>query len=563
MRDDGEMDDLTGEQRNDTEKTVKSLLGLSDDFLMTSLSAQGETNQFISQGSTKRRAVLSRLLDLDVFDMIHDLASKEVSSLKSQLKNFPDRNWDDLNTKNFETSAILEKALSELNEKISENQSSIDLLKQDLSRHNTSIVQSSDVESHRRRVEDLRSKSQDCVRNIDTLKSEVESLQQKLVVVQKIVDDTDIDHLKKRLESHKKLEASIVELRHAHERENSILTSQRKSLKILDEVPCGDDYPSCKFIKDAHVNKQNIAHQEQQVQRALKTLEDACALLTVRQDDSVSEKISKYEKAHGLVDKLKLEISRKETEIERLRSTCDACYVSLVESEKKLKSLEEALDNEENEEVVTIRSKIKELSEETRKLDADKIEVASQMGKLNATMEQLTTEKTTRDQLLSTYRTQDLIASAFAKKGIPLLVTRSQLPVINAEVSKILQGIVDFVIELEIDDETDALEIYIDYGDSRRIVELCSGMEKTIAAIALRVAMVNVSSLPKSDFFVIDEGFGTLDSAGVEACSRFLTSLKRYFKTVIVITHVDGIKDAADHVLEITKSEKDSRLEYI
>ena len=128
--------------------------------------------------------------------------------------------------------------------------------------------------------------------------------------------------------------------------------------------------------------------------------------------------------------------------------------------------------------------------------------------------------------------------------------------------SKILQGIVDFTIEVEADEETDTLEIYINYGDSRRIIELCSGMEKTISAIALRVAMINVSSLPKPDFFIVDEGFGTLDSAGVEACGRFLTSLKRYFKTVLIITHVDGIKDSADHIIEITKTEKDSRVEF-
>jgi DNA repair exonuclease SbcCD ATPase subunit len=41
---DEEMEDLCGEQRVDTEKTIKTLLGHNEDFLMTSLSAQGETN---------------------------------------------------------------------------------------------------------------------------------------------------------------------------------------------------------------------------------------------------------------------------------------------------------------------------------------------------------------------------------------------------------------------------------------------------------------------------------------------------------------------------------------
>jgi exonuclease SbcC len=136
------------------------------------------------------------------------------------------------------------------------------------------------------------------------------------------------------------------------------------------------------------------------------------------------------------------------------------------------------------------------------------------------------------------------------------------LPAINAEVAKILHGIVDFSIELENDEESDSSEIYINYGDSRRIIELCSGMEKTIASLAIRVAMINVSSLPRPNIFIIDEGFGTLDDASVEACNRLLTSLKRYFRVIIVITHVDGIKDVVDHVLEITKNEKDARISY-
>ena len=88
-------------------------------------------------------------------------------------------------------------------------------------------------------------------------------------------------------------------------------------------------------------------------------------------------------------------------------------------------------------------------------------------------------------------------------------------------------------------------------------------MEKTIASIALRVALVNISSMSKSDMLVIDEGFGTLDDAGVEACNRLLTSLKKYFRLILVITHVDGIKDIADHVLEITKNEKDSKVVFV
>jgi DNA repair exonuclease SbcCD ATPase subunit/DNA repair exonuclease SbcCD nuclease subunit len=557
-----EMEDLAGEQRNDTEKTVRSLLGNAEDFLMTSLSAQGETNQFISQGSTKRRAILTKFLDLDVFDKLYEMASKDVSSVKSQLKNFPDRNWDELKTQNESLASHHKETIDSLTEKTSEAQTSLSLLRQELSKHNASPVSQVDVESQRRRVSELQKKSDDCVSSIGSLEQEVSSLQEKLSVVQKVIDDTDVDSLKSRLESQRKLESSIAELRHAHEREDSQLSQQKKSLKILDEVPCGDDYSTCKFIKDAHSNKKSLPSQAKKVQGALKLLDEAKDALSRVQDDSIQEKITKHDKASVLCEKIKLEISRKETEIERLKSSCDACKTSLEDARKKLKNLEEALDNEENLEVVSIRSKIQDLSEQIKRFDSDKLDAASQRGKLLSNMEKLSEEKKKRDALLQDVRIHELISNAFSKKGIPLLVTKSQLPVINAEVAKILQGIVDFTIELESDEDTDSLEIYINYGDSRRIIELCSGMEKTISAIALRVAMVNVSSLPKPDFFIIDEGFGTLDNSGVEACNRLLTSLKRYFKTIIVITHVDGIKDSADHILEITKSEKDSKMEY-
>ena len=104
------------------------------------------------------------------------------------------------------------------------------------------------------------------------------------------------------------------------------------------------------------------------------------------------------------------------------------------------------------------------------------------------------------------------------------------------------------------------MDIYINYGDSRRVIELASGMEKMISSLAIRVALINVSSLPKSDMLIIDEGFGTLDDMNVEACNRLLISLKRYFKHILIISHVDAVKDIVDNVIDITKKGKDSRV---
>ena len=265
---------------------------------------------------------------------------------------------------------------------------------------------------------------------------------------------------------------------------------------------------------------------------------------------------------HELHSKLRVDVSNKQVELVRLETTQEALIISLEPIKARLKELEEALKNDENAEVVSLRSEIDELSTTISCLDAEKLQFAAQRGKIISDAEKMLEEKRSRESLLQKMKLYELITTAFSRKGVPSVIVSSQLPVINTEISKILTGIVDFTLELEVDEETDSMDVFINYGDSRRIIELGSGMEKMISSIAIRVALINVSTLPKTDMFIIDEGFGALDDTSIEACNRLLTSLKRYFRTIIVITHVDGVKDVADAILEITKNEKDSKVVY-
>ena len=564
MRDDGEVDDLCDDLRTGTEKAIRGLVGTHEDFSLTALSAQGDINAFISQGSTKRRASLSRFLGLEIFDKMFEMASKDLNVFKGQLKNFPERNWDELKTSHEKTTFELSSKIDELASLIADAQSETSELRSQLAEHKGhKPVTVHDVEIQQQRVKSLKEQCKNCCSKIDDLVVEISSLKEKLTVLESLQSSEDVEDLRKKLSAIDSLEKSIREIQHLHDKESTLLQTQQKSLKILDEVPCGDEYPSCKFIKDAHQNKEKILIQIDKVNSTLKKVNDLNDALKQLDKSTIVSKISKLEKAADLSSKLNLEISRKETEIEKNRSSCDSLKASLKDAEQRLFDLQEALKNDENSEVVSLRSKIETLSRSIKEWDEAKMSLATQRGKLMSESEKLEEEKKSRDSLLRQMKTYEIITNSFSKKGIPLIITKSQIPLINSEISKILQGIVDFSVELENDDDSDASEIYINYGDSRRIIELCSGMEKTIASIALRVALVNVSSMSKSDMFIIDEGFGTLDDAGVESCNRLLTSLKKFFRLILVITHVDGIKDVADHVLEITKNEKDSRIVYV
>ena len=84
-----------------------------------------------------------------------------------------------------------------------------------------------------------------------------------------------------------------------------------------------------------------------------------------------------------------------------------------------------------------------------------------------------------------------------------------------------------------------------------RPLEMGSGAEKTIAAMAIRLALLSVSNLPKGDIFILDEPGVALDEENMEGFIRLLELIKTYFKTVLLISHLDSLKDCVDMQLTI------------
>ena len=84
------------------------------------------------------------------------------------------------------------------------------------------------------------------------------------------------------------------------------------------------------------------------------------------------------------------------------------------------------------------------------------------------------------------------------------------LPVIENEVNNILSQVVDFGVVMDVDGKS--INAKIVYDDQEWPLEMSSGMEKFVSGLAIRVALINVCNLPRPNFLVIDEWFGTLDS---------------------------------------------------
>jgi DNA repair exonuclease SbcCD ATPase subunit len=396
---------------------------------------------------------------------------------------------------------------------------------------------------------------------VTDVRKKIATSDERISKIDDLQKDYNISEMKQRQTAERSLESSIAVLKHAYDREVVTLNHQTRSLRLLDEVPCGDTFPTCKFIKDAHSNKKLSEKQTKVVESSKEELDKAKEALEVFKSDDIHQNVIKLEKLRELRAKLVEDSSPERVSL----ITLETKHKSLVQEQQRatdlLRELTTALEKSENQDVVKLRVQIDELTKQVSARETLRLNKASKIGQIKSDNEKLVSERDQREQVLQKMKAHDLIETALSKRAVPAMIVSSQLPMINAEIAKILQGIVDFTVELVVD-ETDDLEIFINYGDSQRIIELCSGMEKVIASIAIRVALINVSSLPKANFFVIDESFGPLDETNVEACSRLLVSLKRYFRTILLITHIDVLKDVADRLVEISQHEKDAKISY-
>lgn len=556
----GELIDLCGEQRTDTEKSIRKCIGSFEDVELTSLAAQEELNQVIKIGSTKRSEMLSRFMDLDIFSKMWKVASQDMNNAKTLLKRLPEKDWDNQIKEKQQFISLADQKIRDLSNQTSETHDKIQKVKSKLSTlGDATTVTEFQLSQTEERIVQIRSMIKQLTDKKQLLVSKIEKSREKIEKIESLKSEYDIDALRKRETLIRKLETTVTTLKHEHGKKQATLKQQKKTLTMLKNVPCGDQFPLCHYIKDAHEAKKKFPAQEEKVNIALAALEEAENELKEYDGENVIEKIKKLEEMSNLHSTLVSDIANEQLNLYKIESQIDTAKAQESELNARFVEMKEAFENNENVEAIAARNELEQLQRMIVNLDSEKTKTSERRGRAEHEIETLMSEKLEHQHQLQQLKIHELIAIAFSKKGIPSLILTERLPMINAEIAKILSGIVDFTVELQKDD-SDQLEIYLNYGDSRRLVELGSGMEKTTCAIALRVALINISTLPKPDFFIIDEGFGVYDDAGVEAVSSLLRSLKKFFRVIFVITHIDGIKDVADNIIEITKTEKDSRI---
>jgi exonuclease SbcC len=157
---------------------------------------------------------------------------------------------------------------------------------------------------------------------------------------------------------------------------------------------------------------------------------------------------------------------------------------------------------------------------------------------------------------------------AFSKDGVPALLIEQALPEIETHANEILDRLssgamsVRFVTQAEYkdkkrDDLKETLDILISDSAGTRDYEMFSGGEAFRVNFAIRLALSRVLSQrtgARLQMLVIDEGFGSQDAQGRQRLIEAINLASSDFAKILVITHMDELKDAFPNRIEVEKS---------
>lgn len=502
---------LNGESTPETNKCIRDLFGSKEDLELTSLASQFGLTAFIDARGTKRKESFAKFFDLGVFETKFDCALKDHKEIKGKLK---DCNKDDLIKLSSTLRAMLTEAEASRKlheEQIAVHQEIIDDFDRELLEYTSKIIPvktfSSTIDGKRASIERLRSAISNLEKGLDL------SIQA-------------IQLTKERLRELKPVVAT-------HEKNKAKLPVLQKQAALIDTIPGEEVCKGCTLASHAYEAK-----------------------------DKHAELLAQIKEDNALVDEFKAG-----DEYLKIADSIELMKRDLVEAEYTLTQMLEAegtvTANTEWQERISETSKLKKscqnvLSEHNKKLMEAVGQIATSKAKLADVDSKIKVEVelTAKDEIYGLY------LDAMGKNGISYWIVSKKLVLINKLVNQILSFAVPFRFSIEDNEEEKSIKLYLVDDKGKRPIELCSGGEKTIVALALRAALWKVCLLPKTPILIMDESLAFLDGERHDSVIKLLKHLRNdYFDKIFLVTHNEELKRVVDTSIVIDKKKGFSSVE--
>ena len=326
---------------------------------------------------------------------------------------------------------------------------------------------------------------------------------------------------------------------------------------------------------EQHLARKDFALAEQE---ALTALEGELAKLDYNpeQHEQIRQQLAsrqQYEAPKQKLDEADRLINQEKEFRARAREAIAELSQSLELSQQKAQALAKELER-----LPQLTTDLAQAEAEHEALVSQQREAQERLGQAKARLErlaELVIKKKAKEKLLTKSSREEKIyqelAQALGKRGVQALLIETALPEIEIEANRLLGRMTDNRMNVKIEtqretkkgDVIETLDINIADELGTRDYEMFSGGEAFRINFAIRIALSKLlarragAPLP---ILIIDEGFGTQDSSGIEKLKEAINSIQDDFDQILVITHVEELRDAFPSRIDVVKTAEGSTI---
>jgi exonuclease SbcC len=568
-----------------TQTRIDELLRLDyETFVNSAFLLQGRADEFTTKTPAQRKQVLANILGLDVWEVYEKRARERMTATKASIERLDGRLEE------------IEKELAQ-REAYDHELSAAQQNAQELgARLDSSEKEWASLEETRAELVAYQRQVDDLTRRIGQREAELLEARKELTVAEQRADQeailgtlesvraslTTLDPLREQLQAlereREKTAAEAATLRGINEAlgpETEPIKARVETLQAAEEPIC----PTCNqplseehshaLIEELEADIAARREQYRQNREQIATLEGRLNELDQKRQE-LDVQLAERPELVKRIGELETAVNHAEQAQDQVRTL-----------EKRIKRWQGDLQVDTSE-----RSKVEELADQSEARlrsasltqdDLDRMRAEKRMAdeRVGAARQKLATLKAFEEQrkLRAEEREAEALAfgayeqlrEAFSKRGVPAMIIETAVPELERTANELLARMTEGRMHVRIETQREiktgelreALDIIISDELGSRPYELYSGGESFRIDFAIRIALsrllANRAGAQLRSLF-IDEGFGTQDARGREYLVSAINSIQDDFDLILVITHIDELKEAFPTRIEVTKS---------
>ncbi len=604
-----------------TQQKIIDTLHLSfETFTNSSFLRQGHADEFTTKGPTDRKRILADILGLAHYDKLEEKAKEKIKDADTKLK-LLEYQLLEIDAELSQKEMSLEKKIA-AEKKISEVEVKINVLEKELKtltdQKATLNAASEQQYKLKQTLTDLQTELNDILSQGKARADKIKSLEKDLEELPTFDEKLrELKTLEKEKEDFTVLSQKKLELKNSLTSFESTLALKNQKKETLDKKIAENKIqiedlgkesakcPTCgqeigKEHKHNVIKDLGLKIKELELEKnAIKTESEEKEVLKLQTEiDSIKIDDGNYQE---IIQKLN-ELSNLQEKREKL-----VAAQATLESEKKVvlelrglftnkKSQIEKLEVEVNKlpnllsDLNSLNSSVSQKETELNVLRLEEKEARNLLGQATELisraeqMEKLSKQRLEEKATLQkTKENFEILSEAFGKKGIQAMIIETAIPEIEDEANSLLEKLTEgrmkvaFLTQKETKTKVETaegkvhaivetLDIIISDEMGERPYELYSGGEAFRVNFAIRIALSKLLTRragAKLQFLIVDEGFGTQDAEGRSRIVEVMDAIKNDFEKILIITHLEELKEEFPTRIEVSKNSGGSTFEVI